>query len=403
MNRIRVAIPLFSAFLLVWPLAAPQPASAQGTSVEYVEETRIEAAGTLGALMGMAEDDEPSVRAVHVLGSQIRMDYDDESSVLFDAGELEWTMLLHEPRQYMTFTMQDFREMSAQMADAMEESRAEAEAEMDASREETEEAMAEAEATLDATVEHVDTGETREIHGYSAQRHHIVVTVENADDIQGAEDVEDGALMVVLDLWLSEELARENPLWIDPENPEANPIYRAMMENPEVQATAEDMSEQLEATFGSDDAGEGAVLYTMVDPRVGAAMEEAFAELAELEGEAVMTSTTVAVVPATVERDADVILAWEPESMGDEIQGNATEAALEAARDAVSGLTRGLVGGDDEDEVDEEDLVIQPLFRTTTEIVDVRRGGEPTPDLFSIPDEYTLLEMSAPSTDPSGS
>lgn len=395
-----LAVPL--AFLLTILLPA-SPAAGQGRSVEYLETTRIEASGTLGALVAMGDDEEPSRRAVHVLDTRVRMDSDDGTSILFDAASLEWTILMHETQDYMTFTLSDMREMTAQTADAMEQTRSEAEAEMEASREEMEAAMAEAERTMEASVEHVARGESRDVLGYPAERHHVIVTVENADDIQGAENVEDGALMVVLDLWLSPELARENPLYVDPDHPEENPLYQAMMENSEVQATSEEMAEQLEAAFGSDDAEEGAVMYTMVDPRVGAAMEEAFVELSNLEGEAVITTTTVAVVPPTVERDVEVILAWEPESMGDQIQGSASEAAMDAARDAVRGFTRGVFGGDDDEaEVDEEDLIIRPLFRTTTELLDVRRGEAPSPDLFQIPEGYTPREMPALPADPGG-
>jgi hypothetical protein len=411
---------LHSAFALLALLLAPalvQPAAAQGRSIEYVEATSIEASGLLGAILARSSGSE-TTRSVHVLGTQVRTD-DGSSSMIFDAGAREWTILLHDTQNYMTFSMGDVQAMTEQLMEAMREGHAMQDAmeegvdqELEASLAELEEALAEAQRTVQASVEHVATGQTRQMLGHPAERHHIIVTVEGADDIQGAEDVEGGALVLVLDLWLSRELARENPLFVDPDRPHENPIYQALMEDPETQEWAEQMALELEAMFGGEDGDTGSLTtFAMVDPRVGAAMGEALEALAQMDGEPVVTATTVAVVPPTVEMDTDLILAWEPESMGDQIRGEANEAAREAAasaaREAISGLTRGFLGrrgGDDEEEaeVPEEELIIRPLFRMTTELVDVRRGGEPTPDMFVIPEGYTPLSMPQATGEPGG-
>lgn len=89
--------------------------------------------------------------------------------------------------------------------------------------------------------------------------------------------------------------------------------------------------------------------------------------------------------------------------MGDQMRGQASEAAQNAAREAARGavrnLTRGVFGrggGDPpEPEVAEDDLVIRPLFRVTSESSDVRVGGPPSPDLFVIPEGYRQIEMPA--------
>lgn len=403
---------LGSAFLtlLLAPTLAP-PAAAQGTSIEYVETASIEASGLLGAILARSSGSE-TTRSVHVLGTRVRTDDGSSSSTIFDTGAREWTILLHETRNYMTFSMGDLQAMTEQMMEAMREGHAMQEGvdeELEASRAELEEALAEAQRTVQASVEHVATGQTRQMVGHPAERHHIIVTVESADDIQGAEDVDGGALVVVLDLWLSRELARENPLYVDPDRPQENPIYQALMEDPEMQEWAEEMALELEAMFGGQEGDAGSLAtFAMVDPRVGAAMGEALEALARMDGEPVVTSATVAVVPPTVEMDTELILAWEPESMGDQIRGEANDAAREAAasaaREAISGLTRGFLGrggGDEEEaEVPEEDLIIRPLFRMTTELVDVRRGGAPTPEMFVIPEGYTPLTMPQASGEP---
>ncbi len=393
-----LAVPI----LLAVPTPATAQAGSQGASVEYTEARELQAAGFLGAMLARAHnDDGPHLHAIHVLGPRLRSD-DGSTSTIFDAEAGQWIILDHDQQTHMSFSLADMREMSAQMRAEMQADREEWEAEMEANRAEMEEAMAEAEATMEVSVEYLDMGETSQINGFSADRHQIIVRVEGAEGIEGAEDVDDGSLVVVFDVWLSQELAREHPLWEGHGQGADNPFYQALMANPEYQ----EIMDEMEATFEPGNMEGELTLFAMVDPRVGAAMAEAMEEMAELDGSAVRTTAVVAILPPAVELDTEMLVAWEPESMGDRIQGQASEAALEAARGAARDMVRGFLGrrggGDDEPQVDEEDLVIQPLLRYTTEVLDVRRGDAPTPEMFTIPEGYRELTFPMPAGEPGG-
>jgi hypothetical protein len=396
-----VALAALAAALL--PVSALPPAAAeaqQGASMEYTEVTRVEAPGTMGALLARAGAGEEA-RAVYLLDTTLRTDA-GSTSTIFDAASREWTFLDHEERTWFSYSFAELMELTEEMRQAIREGQAEMEAELEENRAEMEAAMAEAEASMTVSVEHVATGERGPVGGWDAARHQIIVTVEEAEGVEGAEEVEGGSLVILLDLWISEELARADPLHWDG-TPGSNPFWDAMMEDPAFRELAEEMG----AAFG----GEGEPDYTafaMVDPRVGAAMGQAMETLAEMEGIPVSTRTIVAVLPPAVELDTELLLAWEPESMGSQIRGEASAAArdqaAEAARGAVRGLTRGILGrrGEDpEPEVPEEDLIIRPLFRLTSDVTDVRVGGPPSPDLFVVPEGYRELRPDA-DTDPTG-
>lgn len=384
-------------------LSAPGQAQAQqGTSVEFTEVTSMQAAGFLQLLARRAGGE--SSHTIHVLGAKMRVDEDDASTIM-DAEELRWLLLFHDMEAYMEFGIGDMRDMMAALDEAMAEAAAELEMELEEAemdRDELEAAMAEAQATMDFSVEYVNTGETQTINGWAADRHQVIVRVEGVAEVEGTEEIEGGALVVVLDMWLSEELARESPLYFGHGDGADNPFVQALLANPEYQ----EMIEEISAGFEPGNPSSELALFAMVDPRVGAAMDEAVSQLAELDGMAVRTTSVVALLPPQVELDTELLLSWTPDGMGDQIVGAATEAAREAAREAAAGAARDAIrgavggrlgrlartrGGDDEAEeaeVPEEELVIQPLFRWNSEVTQVRTVGVPTPDMFLIPAGY---------------
>ncbi len=397
------ALLLIVALGVIGFLSGPAQAQAQqGTSVEFTEVTSMQAAGFLQLLARRAGGE--SSHTIHVLGAKMRVDEDDASTIM-DAEELRWLLLFHDMEAYMEFGIGDMRDMMEALDDAMAEAMADLEqeledAEMD--REELEAAMAEAQATMDVNIEYVNTGETQTINGRAADRHQVIVRVEGVAEVEGAEEIEGGALVVVLDMWLSEELARESPLYFGHGDGADNPFVQALLANPEYQ----EMIEEISAGFEPGNPSSELALFAMVDPRVGAAMDEAVSQLAELDGMAVRTTSVVALLPPQVELDTELLLSWTPDGMGDQIVGAATEAAREAAREAAAGAARDAIrgavggrlgrlararGGDDEPEeaeVPEEELVIQPLFRWNSEVTQVRTVGVPTPDMFLIPAGY---------------
>ncbi len=390
-------VPLLLMALMALPSPAAAQAGAQGASVEYTEARELQAAGFLGAMLARAHnDDGPHLHAIHVLGPRLRSD-DGSTSTIFDAEAGAWIILDHDQQTYMSSSLADMRQMSDQMAQGMREAEDEWDPETQA---EMEAAMAEAEATMEVNVEYIDMAQTEQINGYSADRHQIIVRVEGAEGVEGAEDVDDGSLVVVLDVWLSRELAQEHPLWAGHGEGADNPFYQALMENPEYQ----ELAREWESAFEPGSMEGELTLFAMVDPRVGAAMSEALEEMAELDGSAVRSTAVVAILPPAVELDTEMLVAWEPASMGDRLQGEASQAAVEAARGAARDMVRGFLGrrggGDDEPQVAEEELVIQPLVRYTTEVLEVRRGEIPSPEMFTIPDGYRELVIPMPEGQP---
>jgi hypothetical protein len=396
------AVPLVALVALVMALATPAPAAAQASSFEYTEVTTFEASGLLGFLLARHSGGEEQ-GGVHILGSRMRQD-SGESSVIFDGEAREWIILDHDIRTYMRFTMADMREAGMQAMEALRDSRDEVEAARAEAQEELaemEEAMAEARREMEITVRHIPMNQRERINGYDAERHQIVVEMAEAEGIQGAEEVDEGSLVVLLELWMSEELAQQNPLYAQGAD---SPIYQAFMEDPDYRAMAEEMSE----FFGTAGQPDDLAAFALIDARVGAAVAEALESLAEVEGMAVRTTMVVAVLPATVELDTEQLIAWEPSTMGDQLRGQASQAAQDAARDAardaIRGMTRGILGrrGGDEEQVAEQDLTIHPLVRVTTELSDVRTGGTPTEDMFRIPEGYTEFDLAALMAAPPG-
>ncbi len=398
---IALLLPLFAALPIL--LALPAKGEAQGISFEYKEVTTIEAAGLLGFLLQRYSGGEEE-GAVHILDSKMRTDAGN-TSMIFDAEEREWIILDHDQRTWMRFGLVEMREAGELIRESIRESEAELEAaraEAEAELAEMEAQMAEARAEMEVTVRHVPLGERERINGYDAERHQIIVEVAEAEGIQGAEEVEEGSLVVLLEFWMSETLAQENPLY---RQDETNPLYRAMMDDDAYREFAEEMAQ----LFGPSAQPDDVAVYGMIDPRVGAAVAEALESLAEVEGMPVRSTIVVAVLPATVELDTEQLIAWQPATMGDQLRGQASQAAADAARDAarsaIRGMTRGILGrtGGGEEQVAERDLTIHPLIRMTQEITDVRTTGVPTPEMFVVPEGYQEFDLAALMAAPPGS
>jgi hypothetical protein len=151
------------------------------------------------------------------------------------------------------------------------------------------------------------------------------------------------------------------------------------------------MAESLEPMTGE----EGWEMLALWNPGVAAGLKQLAEAMESLDGTTIRSVTHVAFVPRGLTLDRGELLAWEPDSMGDQLRGQAgavaQEAARDAARSALRGATRGFLGrggGDEEPEV-EEAPAVRPLLRMTQEKANIRVGPvDRSSPIFQIPEGY---------------
>lgn len=381
------------------------PASArQGRSVEWAETTRLELPGTLGAFLqalpGLSAESE-SRHALYSSG-RILATSDGSTTTILDMEERRWVAVDHDSRSYVSMSFEEssavMRESLAVMAEARagaEEALRESEAEREAAMAEMRAAMEEAQAQFDVRVDVETTGETRTIEGLRAQRHFLTAEIESRGGVDGVEGTDEGTLAFVMELWQSDEF------------PSADDLYRewaeAMAGDPALQGMAREMAESVEPQGDEANPWEALALW---NPGVAAGLGELAESLEALDGTTVASVTHVAFVPTGVDLDREALMAWEPESMGDQIRQGAGAAAADAARSAVRGLGRGLFGrGGGDDEPEEEAPAVRPLMRLTQQKGDIRVGPvDGAAAVFQIPEGYQQRALPVPgATPPPGS
>ncbi|TVP56166.1 MAG: hypothetical protein EA351_08650 [Gemmatimonadales bacterium] len=352
------------ALALALPLLAPTAADAQVRGISWDETTSFEVPGTLGVLLraipGSPLSGMESSHALYLEGSALRQD-DGSSSTVIDLERREILSIDHDSRSYMRFSFADAGQMAMDMDRMMQEAMLEMEQdeEMREAMRQQEEAMEEMrrqqeESTVEMNfrITSEATGQTESLgDGITGRQHFVLAELEVTDEIEGAER-EGGILTILVELWQSDDL------------PDAEQLYEAWAEqlaqDPEIRALAEEMA----ASFESSGHAEGAEALSMWDPRISAGLMQLAEEIEEIGGTTVRSTTTVALVPTTVEFSRDDLVAWEPESMGGALASSAGDAVRDAARGALRGMFGGRGGGDDEPA--EEAPTIQPLLRMTT-------------------------------------
>ncbi len=386
--------PLVLLPLLATLIAAPM-AEAQDRSLTWTRTTQLEVPGDIGLLLRALPgglDTRQSEHGIHLSGSRLRED-GPSGSMILDLEERRWTSLDHDARVYTSMSFDQSIEMARQMMTGMdgemEEARAEWRAALEEDREEREAMMEELHAAMAEVAEELtldidvrSTGERRSFGGYAAERTLLVATMGVAEGVEGMEEGA-GELAFVADLWLSTDFPTGDELHAQ--------WAREMAQDPELRGFAEEMA----AAFAPAE-GFASESLAMWDPRLAAGLERIAERITEMEGTSVRTVTSVAFVPAGTALDTEALLAWEPASMGGRVRDAAVGQAREAARGAVRGLTRGLMGGRDREAEEEKEPELQPLFRLTTEIVEVRDLGAPAPDLFGIPAGYSERTLPVP-------
>ncbi|TVP45993.1 MAG: hypothetical protein EA350_08040 [Gemmatimonadales bacterium] len=302
---------------------------------------------------------------MHLHGSILRQD-DGSTSVIFDAENRRFVSVDHEDQTYIEFTFEESAQLARDMGEVLSEARAGADDALREAQAERDEALAELRSSMDAMQEAMTfrvrseaTGERRTIGEMSAERHLITAELEAREGIEGMEEAAGGQIVFVVDLWQSPDfpdLDRFMEEWA-----------QEMASDPAMQALARDLSESLEPVTGDASAE----VLAVWDPRIAAGVKQVMEAMEAIEGTTVESRTLVALVEPGATFDRNELLAWEPNSMGDQLRSQAGDAARgaaqDAARGAVRGLTRGLMGrGGADEEPEAAPPRVRPMLRITS-------------------------------------
>jgi hypothetical protein len=359
-------------------LTMPSAADAQTRTLSWTETSTVEIPGTLGLLlraMPGALDTRTSQQTLHLQGGAL-IQQDGKTATIMDADNRRFITIDHEAGTYMTFSFEESaqaaREMSALMAEAMaeaEEAMAGTQAERDAAMAEMRQLMDEARAALNFRIDARNTGRTQSFGAAgTAVQHVITAELEAAEPPEGVEDAEEGTLVFVMELWQSDALPTPDAFYQD--------WGARLAADPAMQALAGEIAASAEAVGESS-----AAALAMWDPRLSAGLGEIAEAVSQIQGTTVRSVVTVALVPEGVELDREELLAWQPGSTGDRLRAEAAgavrDAAADAARTALRGLTGRLGARRDEAQADqaaEAPRAIRPLLRVTTTKEDIVHG-----------------------------
>jgi len=333
---------------------------AAGQDLAYTSVTRGEFAGALGTLMRLVPGaQDPTRETTYMKGSLMRTD-EGKHSTIMDLAEGRFTHLDHDAKTFYTFT---FAELQAEMAAALEG--IQAEQPQDAPRGE------EPEVTFDVRLSTERTGRRTTFDGYSAEQVLMIVQVVPRSTDPAAAQEDAGSMVLFNEVWLSTDF----------------PGLAAIRD-----AQAKAAGEMLEGM----QAGLASALQQAFaqDPRMQEAFEKSAQEMEDLDGLPVKTISSFVLLSPGMELDRGAILAAADQPLasgaGEVLAGAAAAGAQEAARSAVRGLTRGVLGRRQEEPAaaEPEARPSQSIVMRTTSVVEDVRTGPLSPDLFRPPADY---------------
>lgn len=349
-------------------LAITSPLEAQERSLTWTQMTKVEMPGTLGTVLRAtgALNERRAQHGVFISGSVLRQD-DGSTSVIFDAENRRYLTVDHEQETYLEITMEESVQVAREMTEVMREARVGAEEALEEAQAERDEAMEELRRSMEAMQEAMTfrvrtepTGERRTIGDMTAERFFITAELEARDGVEGIEDLEGGQIVFLVDLWQTPDFPDMDAFMED--------WARQMAEDPAMQELAAEMADIIEPMAGEF---ESADLLALWNPSIAAGVRQIMEAMEALEGTTLESRTLVAAVEPGARFDRAELLAWEPESMGDQLRDQAGDAAraaaADAARGAIRGLTRGRFGrGGDEPEEAQEEPRVRPMLRITS-------------------------------------
>ncbi|MEX2528825.1 MAG: hypothetical protein WEA09_14435 [Gemmatimonadota bacterium] len=401
-NRLRRAsghAPVACLLLLSVVLWAPESAWAQSRSITYTQDIQVRFAGSFGAVLSVLPgSSRTSSVGVHMADGQMQTD-DGSQSTIVNLEDGRIVSIDHENETYLVYTMADMeaamaqmQEMTQEMRAQREEAMAEARAQEEEVRAELEAAAEEARATFQVQVRSEPGNETRNFGSVSARKHFLIVDLEPSEELRAemeAEEEEGGTMVFLMELWQSPELAEAE-----------REMYEGLTMSPQATAEWQGLAEEAQEMAGGLTPEDSYTELALINPQLGAVALQMQEAAEELEGSTLDSRLFVVFVPDDVQFDREAVLAWEPDTMGDVIQGQLTDAARnraeQAARSAVRGLTRGLLGrgggGNNDREEEVRDPVMRPLARISRTVTDLEVGSPPA-TAFQIPEHYREITL----------
>ena len=346
----------YGATAAVFALSLIIPSMASAQDLTYTTVTRVEFGGTMGMMARMVPDMESETQqTVFLKGSQMRTD-DGDTSTIFDVTEGRYTMVEHPSRTYFTTTLGQMQEQMEQTRERMgRESPMVGQGPPPG-------ASFEFEVSMDRT------GETRSFDGYTAEQ--VLLTMEMVPASPEAEEAAAamGRTVLFTEMWLSSDF------------PGADAYRRAQ----------EEMGEAFMAGGGGEMAG--AMAQAMAgNPSFQEAMEKNMAEMKDMEGVPVRTTTHMVSVPAGMEFDAEAVLAAADQPLESVEMPSMADAAREAARGALGRRMGGLLGRrnqEEEEPREPEAPAAQTItMRSVSTLQDIRTESL-SADLFQPPAGY---------------
>jgi hypothetical protein len=331
-----------------------------GQDLTYTSVTRGEFAGALGTFMNLVPGaQDPTRETTYMKGSLMRTD-EGNTSTIMDLAEGRFTHVDHGGKTFYTLT---FEELQAEMAAALEGMQTEQP--QDAPHGE------EPEVTFDVRLSTERTGRRMSFDGYSAEQVLMIVEVVPRSTDPAAAQEDAGSMVLFNEVWLSNDF----------------PGLAAIRD-----AQAKAAGEMLE----SMQAGLASALQQAFaqDPRMQEAFERSAQEMEDLDGLAVKTISSFVLLTPGMELDREAILAAADQPLasgaGDVLAGAATAGAQEAARSAVRGLTRGILGRRQEEPAaaEPEARPSQSIVMRTTSVVEDVGTSPLSADLFLPPPDY---------------
>jgi len=386
------------ALLLCAGFLLPSSLFAQvGRSIQWTETQRIEAPGGLGlmirALPGISQESS-SEHALYLSGGRL-VSVDGSSTTLLDLEQGRWISVDHEDETYISMTFEESAAMAQEMASVLDSARSgaedalrEADRERNAALAESRRAMEQAQAQYRVRVNTEITGRTQRFDGLEARQYFLTSEVETTGAIEGMDATEAGTMYFLMELWQSDEF------------PDLEQLYAEWGRQAAADPAMQEMAEEVSSSLGSAAASWEAM--ALWNPGVAAGLEELFKAMDSMEGTTVRSITTLAFVPRGVSVNRSQLQEWEPETMGDQIRGQAGSVAQdvtrEAARSALRGATRGLLGrgGNDAPAPQAAPAAVRPMLRITTSKSNVRmEQTTPSDAVFQVPEGYQQIDLSS--------
>jgi hypothetical protein len=311
--------------------------AAQTRSLTWTETTRVEVPGALGLILRATGALSPTEtkNAVHVQGRAL-IEESGNTAYVVDLENGRWISIDHDARTYISMTFDEMARMSREAMYATAQGGSGGAADAAASREEFEREMREMQATFDFRISAEATGQRQRIGSHNATQHFVTTEFEATAVPEGVDEPAGGALLLLAELWQT------------PDVPDASALHeewaRQLAQDPRVREMMGDVARS--APNGEEAMAEVLAAW---DPQVSAGIVKLVEAMETITGTTVRSTTTVALVPTGVRYDRGALLAWQPESMGDRLRseaaGAARQAATDAARSALGGLSRGRLGG----------------------------------------------------------